>query len=189
MKRLAAAALVLSVLAVAVLTRNGGDEEPRAAVRVDYTRTCDGTASVRAVPPTPRDEVLPGGVKIDGFRGSFARAEAGEVYSPRAGLEVLKAPIVFRGRRDVTIAIPRSHQAVLGLDYAPERRGVDTIADAHSSVRFRACPGRRGASGFAGGLLYTGPWPACVPLYASVGGRRPQRHLLSLGAGRCQARK
>ena len=187
MKRLAIGALILSVLAVAVLTRDG-DDQPQAAVKADYTRTCQLGNSVRFRPHSPRDEVLPGGAELDAFRGNFANAKAENVYSPRPGLEALKAPLAFRGRRDVTIAVPRSHRAVLGLDFAPERRGVDTVAEAHSSVRFRACP-RGEATGYPGGLLYSGPWPACVPLYVSVGGRRSQRHLVSLGAGPCQAPK
>lgn len=188
MKRLAAGTLVLLLLAVAVLTRDGGDEEPQAAVRADYTRACALGNSVRFRPRSPRDEVLPGGAELDAFRGNFSKEKAENVYSPRPGLEVLKAPVAFRGSRDVTIAVPRSHQAVLGLDYAPESRGVDTVAEAYSSVRFRACP-RADATGYPGGLLYTGPWPACVPIHVSVGGRRPVRHLLSLGAGSCRAPK
>ena len=192
MKRLAAAALVLLLLAVAVAVSTGGDDDEsqaRPSARAEYTRACQGYNSYRPVPATRHDEVLPGGAVIDGFRASFAKASAENVYSPRPGLEVIKAPVILRGDRDVTIAVPPSHQAVLGLDYAPERRGVDTVAEAHSSVRFRACRGGRGATGYAGGLLYTGPWPACVPVHVSVGGGRPVRHLLSLGAGRCQSPK
>lgn len=186
MKWLAAGTLLLSLLAVAVLTTGGDESDPKAAVRVDRTIRCDRTSTYRPVPVTARDEALAPGVQINGFRGNFAEADAAEVFSPRPGIEALKAPIIFTGSRDLTLAVPRSHQGVLSLDYAPARRGVDTVAEGDSSVRFRACPARLGATGHAGGILYAGPWPACVPLYVSVGGRRPQRRLLSLGAGSCR---
>ena len=173
---------------LAVLACGDGDRS-EAATRAEYTRACSVNSGQARFELTARDQPLGRGVQLNGFRGNFANASAGDVYSPRPGVEVLKAPVIFRGRRDVIIAVPRSHRSVLGLDYAFERRGVDTAEEAHGSVRFRACPGRRGATGYAGGLIYAGPWPACVPVFVSVGGRRPQRHLLSLGAGPCQARK
>ena len=182
MVRLAVATLVLSVLAVAVLTDDG---EPRAQAqtRAAYTHPCGRTAPLRAVGRASPDDATLGPARLVAFRRLFENARAEEVYSPEPGTYLLKAALVFPGRRDLTIAVPRSHQAVLRLQYKSSgSRG-------HSSVRFRACRGDARGTGHPGGLVYTGPWPACVPLHVSVGGRRSQRHVLSLGAGPCPVPK
>jgi hypothetical protein len=146
-------------------------------------------SSVRPRAPRRRDAVL-GPVTIDAFRGQFERARESEVFARGpAGVKVLKAPVVFEGTRDVTIAVPKRYRPVLGLNYDASARGVDTVAEAHPAVRFRACPGERGATGYPGELLYGGPWPACVPLEVSVDGGPPTAHQVSLGAGPCRAPK
>jgi hypothetical protein len=140
MKRFAAGAAVLLLLAVAVLALARGDDKPTAVPRTQpaaYTRTCGPGSSVPAARGAG-DAVL-GPVRLVGFHGEFSRAKAEQIYSPRPGVKGLKAPVVFGGDRDVTISVPRALRGVLALDFASERRGVDTVAEAHPSVRFRAC--------------------------------------------------
>lgn len=175
--------LVLAALAVALLTGGDdrGDGTARAAERAAYTRTCTQTNALRSGGRARRDDARLGAARFVSFRHLFENAAADDVYTPEPGLRVLKAALVFPGRRDLTIAVPRSHREVLRLQYD------SGSGHGHPSVRFRACG--RVATGYPGALIYTGPWPACVPLYTSLGGRRPQRHLLSLGAGSCHPRK
>jgi hypothetical protein len=182
MKRLAAATLALSLLAVAVLvlSRDGDEPDARTPEPAAYTRVCDAGSIVRAFPATKRDARL-GPATLGGFRGLFENAKAREVYQPRPGVFSLKAALVFAGRSDLTLAIAPSVRNVLKLDYGGPREG-------YPSVRFRACARQPGdATGYPGGFVYTGPWPACVPIDVSVGDGRPQRHVLSFGAGRCPA--
>ena len=182
MKWLAAAIAVVLLAAVAVLTAHGSDKgDARAPERAGaaYVRACDGTNTYPAYPPSKRDAVL-GRVRIGAFRGNFENAKAEDVYSPQRGRKALKAPVVFPSRRDVTISVPESHRAVLRLQFKSNRSA------GHPSVRFRSCSRSRDTvTGYAGALLYTGPWPACVPVDVTVAGIRTTRHLLSLGAGRC----
>ena len=179
MKRLAAAALALSVLAVAAFALPRGEspsasEAPRAA----YTRTCDRNSSVKATATTQRDARL-GRAKLMSFRTLFENAEADEVYQPEPGVRVLKAALVFSGKRDLRIAVTPELKGVLALDYGGRDEG-------YPSVRFRSCARGNRVTGYPGALIYTGPWPACVPLDVSVGTRAPTRYLLSFGAGRCK---
>jgi hypothetical protein len=182
---------VLFVLAMIGVRINPRPHEATEAVaeRPAFVRECDpgGLSSVRPHEPTARDAVL-GPVIIGAFRDSFERARADEVFSPRPGLFVLKAPVVFEGEGEVTIGVPPELRGVLGLDYDPAGGDVDTVAEADSSVFFRACPEPQGATGYPGALLYSGRWPACVRLTARVGEARPTAHALSLGAGRCPRR-
>lgn len=183
MRWLLAAALLLSALAAATLAPRDdrGDGSARAAERTAYTRTCNQTNALRGAGRVRGDDARLGAARFVSFRHLFEKAEADDVYTPEPGMRVLKAALVFPGRRDLTIAVPRSHREVLRLQYdSNSGRG-------HPSVRFKACG--TAATGYPGALIYTGPWPACVPLYTSLGGRRPQRHLLSLGAGSCQSPK
>ena len=185
MKWLAAAIAIVLLAAVAVLTANGsdkGDAQTPKPPPAAYTRTCQGTNTYPAYPASKRDALL-GRVRIGAFRGNFENAKAEDVYSPKPGRKALKAPVVFPGRRDVTIAVPESHRAVLRLQFKSNRSA------GHPSVRFRSCSRSRDTvTGYAGALLYTGPWPACVPVDVTVTGSRTTRHLLSLGAGRCEDR-
>jgi len=182
-KRLAIPVAVLLLAAVAVYaTASGGDEgsarAPEPAERAAYTRPC-GLSTYRAYPANERDAIL-GRVRIGAFRGNFENARAEDVHSSKPGRKDLKAPIVFPGRRDVTIAVPPSHRSVLRLQYKSNRSA------GHPSVRFRSCARSRAEiTGYAGALIYTGPWPACVPLDVTVAGSPTTRHLVSLGAGRC----
>ena len=168
-----------------------GDQGKRPAEPPAFVVGCGagGGSSVPLRAATRRDAVL-GPVTIDAFRGNFEQAKESDVFARGpAGVKVLKAPVVFAADRDVTIAVPRTHRPVVGLNYVAADRGVDTVAEARPAVRFRPCPGERGASGYAGELLYGGPWPACVPLQVSAGGGPPATHRLSLGAGPCTAPK
>jgi hypothetical protein len=186
------------LLVFALLERNPsddsgdkGDNGKRPAEPAPFVLACEsgGHSSVRIRRATRHDAVL-GPVTIYGFRGEFERAKESEVYARGpAGVRVLKAPVVFAVDRDVTIAVPKAYRPVLGLDYDASRRGVDTVAEGEPAVRFRPCGGERGATGHAGGLLYGGPWPACVPLQVSVDGGPAATHRLSLGAGPCRAPK
>ena len=183
MKGLAAATAVLLLVAVAVVAANGSNEGTSAsAAKAAYTRSCQRTNAYPAYPPDKKRDAILGRVRLGAFRGNFENAEPGDVYQPKPGQFDLKAPVVFPGRRDVTIAVPESHQAVLRLRYKSNR------SKGHPSVRFRSCSTSRSTiTGYAGGLLYTGPWPACVPLEVTVAGSATTRHVVSLGAGRCPA--
>lgn len=185
MKWIAAAGAVLLIAAVAVLTGNGGNEgnaqEAEAPERAAYTRTCTRTNDYPFYPADKKRDALLGRVRIGAFRGNFENAEPGNVYQPKPGLFDLKAPIVFPGRRDVTLSVPEEYRPVLRLGY--RRSGHK----GYSSVRFRSCTRRSDRiTGYSGGLRYTGPWPACVPIDVTVGSSATRRYVLSLGAGRCE---
>jgi hypothetical protein len=179
--RLAIAALTFAVIAVVAAGGDRGGAEARAA---SYTRTCEGHNGLRAWREPAVDDARLGRAKLVSFRHLFENAEADEVYTTEDGKRVLKAALAFKGRRDLTISVPKSHRAVLRLQYKSNRSA------GHPSVRFRSCArGRYVASGYPGAMIYTGPWPACVPLDVAVGDRPPRRYALSLGAGPCQVPK
>jgi hypothetical protein len=118
-------------------------------------------------------DIRAGRLTIYAFRNNFERARADEVYR-RRGSFILKTPIVFTGSRDLVVTVPASERGRLRLDYGWKRMA--------SRVRFEACarPGR--ATGYPGGLHYSGRWGRCVPLDVDGVGRI----LLPLGR-RCRA--
>jgi hypothetical protein len=75
---------------------------------------------------------------------------------------MLKAPVVFTGKRDLTLSVPAELQDSLSLHFVGGRPAT--------KVRFEACDDGE-ATGAPGEFLWTGPWPACVPLEVSGEGR------------------
>ena len=179
MRWIAPAVLALT-LATLVALQSGDDPTAATKPRAAYTKVCDRTNSVKPFPTTSRDAHL-GRAKLVSFRQEFENAEADEVYQPEPGVFSLKAALVFSGKRDLTIAVAREVRNVMKLDYGGPR-------DGYRSIRFRSCARGERVTGYPGGIEYTGPWPACVPVDVSVGDRAPQRYLLSFGAGRCKTR-
>lgn len=177
--RLVALAVLGLTLGVVSLGCGGGETPATAAQRAAYTRTCDTTSSVRVKSATSRDARL-GRAQLVSFRELFENAEADEVYQPEPGVRVLKAALVFKGQRDLTIAVAPELKGVLALDYGGRDEG-------YHSIRFRSCARGKRGTGYPGSLIYTGPWPACVPLDVRVGTRPAKRYLLSFGAGRCKS--
>ena len=177
MKWLAIPLAILLIAAVAVLTQNGGNEgEARAAPRVQYTRTCTAFSSLDPYPADKKRDAILGRAFIGAFRSSFENAKPENVYQPKPGRFELKAPFVFKGRRDITVVVPKADRAVVRLGYR------ESGHKGYSSVRFESCGT---FTGYPGGIIYTGPWPACIPLDVTVGSRAATRYVLSLGAGKC----
>jgi hypothetical protein len=163
---------------------------PSADASAVFTRHCPA-GRWNTYPPfasTARD-LIAGPLRVVAFKGLFARAEAEDVTSQRpGGPKVLKAAINILGGRDVTVIVPRAERRVLSLDYRPRGGAAPrTVAGGRSAVRFETCPhGRRTSTGYAGGWLYSGPWPRCVRVNFRVEGRPGViRRRVPLGAGRC----
>jgi hypothetical protein len=178
MKWLAIPLAILLIAAVAVLTANGADEDDAraAAPKAQYTRTCTAFSSPKPFPADKERDAILGRAFIGAFRSNFENAEPGDVYQPEPGKFDLKAPFMFKGRRDITVVVPKDYRAVVRLGYKrSSHRG-------YSSVRFESCGS---FTGYPGGIRYTGPWPACIPLDVTVGSRAATRYVLSLGAGKC----
>ena len=166
-----------AVIALALVTRDEAEDGRRSVPPsvAEVVRRCDRTSAVR--PPSSRYAaryLRTGRLTVVAFLGNFQLAAADEVPE-RRGAKVLKAPVVFTGAADLTLSVPRAVTRNLSLHFERGRPA--------SRVRFEACPGPRGATGAPGEFLWTGPWPACVPLDVSGEGQV----LLQLGR-RCQHR-
>jgi hypothetical protein len=163
-------AALAALVAIAVLVVTAGDDDAavsRALPAAEVVRHCDATSPGRRVVPDEGRDLLAARVTVRAFRANFESARADEVLTVR-GAKVLKFPLVFTGRGDLTISVPRG--VPLRLDFVHGKRPA-------RSVRFEACPPRGGATGYPGAVLWRGPWPACAPLDVSGAGRV----LLALG--------
>jgi hypothetical protein len=83
----------------------------------------------------------------------------------------------------VTLSVPSSHAGRLSIAVASDD---EEVGEGGMAARYEACarPGR--ATGYAGALLYSGPWKRCVSLTLRVEAERRARKLkLPLGR-RCR---
>jgi hypothetical protein len=101
-----------------------------------------------------------------------------------------KFPVLVRAGRTVTVEVLPAARERVALGYGPLPQGRVDFTDGHQIVHFQACPDGGLSSSTAGqgepvtfwsGMVLVSE-PTCAPLHVSIGGMRPTRVEIALGA-------